>query len=76
MEQLFKAMRSTVPDDGVVTGGAGEAMFTSLMDQELASAAAGQWSSSIRDALLREFQLVHPAPPAPPSSPATVREDA
>jgi flagellar protein FlgJ len=69
VEQLFKAMRNTVPDDGIVSGGAGEAMFTSLMDQQLADVAAGQWSSTIREALLREFQQGSPALPARPVTP-------
>ena len=38
VQQLFKAMRETVPTgDGIVSGGAGEDMFTGLMDQHLAA---------------------------------------
>ncbi len=62
VEQLFKAMRETVPDDGVIAGGSGEAMFTGLMDQHLADIVPEQWSTSLGESLLRQF--VQPAPVA------------
>ena len=37
VEQLFKAMRETVPENSLLSGGAGEEMFTSMMDSHLAS---------------------------------------
>jgi flagellar protein FlgJ len=41
VQQMFKAMRESVPGgDGIVDGGAGEEMFSGLMDEHLASAAA------------------------------------
>lgn len=62
VEQLFKAMRETVPQDGVVHGGQGESMFTGLMDQHLAEAVPGQWSSELGDALLARFRAADPVP--------------
>ncbi|MGQ0646127.1 MAG: rod-binding protein [Gemmatimonadaceae bacterium] len=56
VEQLFKAMRETVPDDGVVNGGAGENMFTSMLDQRMADLVPQQWSSSLGEALLQRFR--------------------
>jgi flagellar protein FlgJ len=40
VQQMFKAMRETVPGGGIVDGGAGEEVFTGLMDEHLASQAA------------------------------------
>ena len=35
-QELFKAMRESVPESGLVDGGAGEDAFTALLDQHLA----------------------------------------
>lgn len=56
VEQLFKAMRHTVPSDGLTSGGAGEEMFTGLMDQHLASEVPTRWGHSLADALVRQLQ--------------------
>lgn len=56
VEQLFKAMRATVPEDGVMSGGAGEEMFTGLMDQHLSERVPSQWQGGLSDALLRQFR--------------------
>ncbi|MCU0648092.1 MAG: rod-binding protein [Gemmatimonadaceae bacterium] len=64
VEQLFKAMRATVPQqDGIVTASAGEEIFTGLMDQHLAAETPTQWSSGIADALYRQLKprLASPA---------------
>jgi flagellar protein FlgJ len=39
VRQMFAAMRATVPNDGVVSGGQGEELFTSLMDEHIADSA-------------------------------------
>jgi flagellar protein FlgJ len=55
-EQLFKAMRATVPEgEGALDGGAGEEMFTGLMDQRLAAETPKQWHHGIGDALYRQL---------------------
>ena len=41
-QEMFKAMRGTVPEGGVVSAGSGQDMFESLLDQHVADAAAGQ----------------------------------
>ena len=57
VEQLFKAMRETVPQgEGVVDGGMGEEMFTSMMDQHLAPLTAEGWGRGIGDALYRQLR--------------------
>lgn len=64
VEQLFKAMRQTVPEDGLTDGGAGEDVFTAMLDQHLSAEVPGQWRGGLGDALLRQL---HPEPDAPPS---------
>ncbi len=56
VEQLFKAMRETVPTDGVTNGGAGEAMFSGMLDQHLAGAVPTQWAHGIGESLFRQLQ--------------------
>ena len=54
-EELFKAMRGTVPEGGVVSGGSGEDMFQSMMDQHVATAAAMRSEGGLGSALYRYF---------------------
>jgi flagellar protein FlgJ len=57
VEQLFKAMRETVPtENGILSGGAGEEIFTSLLDQHVAGEAASQWERGLGDALYRQLR--------------------
>jgi flagellar protein FlgJ len=63
VEQLFKAMRETVPSDGELHSG-GEEMFSSLFDQELAGRAPEQWQDGLGQAIMRALR---PAG-APPES--------
>ena len=62
VEQLFKAMRETVPADGIVNGGPGEAMFTGMLDQHLSAAVPGQWHHGIGESLYQQLhQQLRPA---------------
>jgi flagellar protein FlgJ len=56
--QLFKAMRETVPEGGVISGGAGEDMFTSMLDQHMSDLAPTQWNSDLGAALLKQFRAL------------------
>lgn len=56
VEQLFKAMRETVPTDGATSGGPGEAMFSGMFDQHLAGEVPSQWSHGIGESLYRQLQ--------------------
>jgi flagellar protein FlgJ len=72
-QELFKAMRQTVPDGGGPGGGAGEEVFTGLLDQHVADAAAMRAERGLGEALYRRFasaagagvQAVPPALDAP-----------
>lgn len=55
VEQLFKAMRETVPEGGLVEGGSGEEMFTALLDQKLSAVAPHRWQTGLSEALVRQL---------------------
>lgn len=42
VQQLFQAMRASVPTDGLLERGAGEDMFASMLDQNIAESVAQQ----------------------------------
>jgi Rod binding domain-containing protein len=81
VQQLYKAMRESVPqDEGIVSGGTGEEMFTALMDQHLAAETPKHWERGLSAALYRQLSrhldLAAPQPdPAPAGSlPDSVRQ--
>ena len=51
---LFQAMRESVPQ-GETDGGMGQEMFTSILDDELASRAADQLHRGLGEALYRQL---------------------
>ena len=60
--QMFKAMRDTVPkDDGIISGGSGEEIFTGLMDEHLAAETPSHWGGGISEALYRQLSRGLPA---------------
>ncbi|HMS03598.1 MAG TPA: rod-binding protein [Gemmatimonadaceae bacterium] len=62
VQQLYKAMRESVPqDEGIVSGGTGEEMFTALMDQHLAAETPRHWERGLSEALYRQLSR-HLAP--------------
>jgi flagellar protein FlgJ len=75
VEQLYKAMRQTVPqEEGIVSGGNAEGMFTGLMDQHLAADTPSQWEHGLADAIYRQLRGrlpgAAPAAAAAPSEPS------
>ena len=72
VQQLFKVMRETVPQqEGIVSGGAGEEMFTSLMDQHLAAETPTQWEGGMAEALYRQLRGRLPAASSTVSPPVS-----
>ncbi|MBV9773553.1 MAG: rod-binding protein [Gemmatimonadetes bacterium] len=55
VQQLYKAMRDTVPEGGFASGGQGEEMFTGLLDQHLSDATAASSSRGPGEALFRQM---------------------
>ena len=61
VQQLYKAMRETVPaGEGVVDGGSGEEMFTGLMDEHLAADTPTQWAHGLAAAAYRQLRTALP----------------
>jgi flagellar protein FlgJ len=57
VEQLFKAMQETVPQDGLTSGGQGEDIFRGMLDQKIADDVPSQWHRGIASALVRELSV-------------------
>lgn len=69
--ELVKAMRKTVPESGLLTGGRGEEVMRSVQDQALAEAVAARGGLGLADALRRSLDRVNPAGvPADAQAPA------
>lgn len=56
LEQLMKSMRATIPEGGVIDGGVGEDVFSSLFDEHIARTAAERIDGSLADALYRQLR--------------------
>ena len=57
VQELYKAMRATVPQsDGAMNGGAGEEMFTGLMDQHLATETPEAWGRDLGEAIYQHLR--------------------
>jgi peptidoglycan hydrolase FlgJ len=54
-QEMFKAMRETVPDGGEFSGGAGEEMFTGMLDQHMSDEAALRSANGLGAALYARF---------------------
>ncbi len=75
VQQLYKAMRESVPQqEGIVSGGTGEEMFTALMDQHLAAETPRHWERGLSDALYRQLSrhLVSASPSTDAASTAAL----
>ncbi len=77
VSQMFKAMRATVPtDEGIVSGGSGEEIFTGLMDEHLAAETPSHWGGGLSEALYRQLSKGLPAASATgvPTTSSTVTD--
>jgi peptidoglycan hydrolase FlgJ len=77
VSQLFRAMRETVPkNEGVVSGGSGEEIFTGLMDEHIAAETPRHWGGGISEALYRQLSRGLPAAAAAglPTSSSTIQD--
>jgi peptidoglycan hydrolase FlgJ len=73
VQQLFKAMRETVPQDGLTDGGAGEEVFTGLMDEKIAAHVPDHWERGIGESLYRQLRAA--MPPANPGAAPAAADD-
>jgi peptidoglycan hydrolase FlgJ len=67
LNQLFKAMRATVPQDGIIEAAPGQDLFTSMLDERLADQAAERMKGSLGEALYRQMARRLPPEEAPPT---------
>ncbi len=58
--ELLKALRETVPKDGVIDGGSAESIFTGMMDAHLAGIAAARQGQGLGEALFRQLRALLP----------------
>ncbi len=58
VQQLFAAMRETVPQEGLMSGGAGEEMFTQMLHEHLAEQAPARWTHGLSAEIMRQFASV------------------
>jgi Rod binding domain-containing protein len=56
LAQLMKAMRETIPQDGVMNGGSGEDMFTAMMDEHVSDTASARQERGLGAALFRQLR--------------------
>lgn len=56
VQELYKAMRETVPEGGIMSGGSGEAIFNGMLDQQIAEATAGRMESGLGKALYAQLR--------------------
>jgi len=66
MNELLKAMRETVPSDGALEGGSGEAMFSGMLDDHIARLASSRQSHGLGEALFRQLSPLLDADPVKP----------
>ncbi|MFN8651607.1 MAG: rod-binding protein [Gemmatimonadales bacterium] len=55
VNELLKAMRETVPQDGIISQDPGSETFTGMMDERIAELYAGKSSHGLGEALYRQL---------------------
>jgi Rod binding domain-containing protein len=61
LNQLFQAMRKTVPQDGAIEAAPGQEMFTQLFDEKMANEASLRMTRGLGEALYRQLAARLPA---------------
>lgn len=73
VQQMYKSMRSTVPTGGLADGGAGEEMFTGLLDEHVAADTPEQWKHGLSESIYRQLKAaVHAQSSAVPPESTTL----
>jgi flagellar protein FlgJ len=68
VNEMLKSMRVTTGKDSLLTGGRGEEIFRSLLDQEYAQAIASQGTLGMAKIIEQQLVKHEPAPAAQPST--------
>ena len=61
LNQLFQAMRKSVPQDGAIDPAPGQEMFTQLFDERVANEASRRMEHGLGEALYRQLAARLPA---------------
>jgi Rod binding domain-containing protein len=61
LNQLFQAMRQSVPQDGAIDPAPGQEMFTQLFDEKVANEASRHMTHGLGEALYRQLAARLPA---------------
>jgi flagellar protein FlgJ len=61
LNQLFQAMRRSVPQDGAIDSAPGQEMFTQLFDEKVANEASRHMTHGLGEALYRQLAARLPA---------------
>jgi flagellar protein FlgJ len=56
VKQLFAAMRATVPADGAMAGGAGEELFTGMLDESVADSAPAHGNRGLAGQIVAQLR--------------------
>jgi Rod binding domain-containing protein len=56
VQELYKAMRETVPEGGITSGGSGEAIFSGMLDQHVAEVTASKMDDGLGRALFEQLR--------------------
>jgi flagellar protein FlgJ len=62
VNELFKAMRETVPQDGILSQDPGQDLFTGMLDERLAERYAERSQGGLGEALYRQLSRRLPDP--------------
>jgi flagellar protein FlgJ len=74
--ELVKAMRKTVPESGLLSGGRGEEVMRSVQDQAMAEAIAARGGLGLAETLRHSLDRINPTGVAPDGAPADARAPA
>lgn len=73
VQQMYKSMRATVPTGGLADGGAGEEMFTGLLDEHVAADTPQKWKHGLSESIYRQLKAaVHAQNSAVPPESTTL----
>jgi len=62
LQQLFQAMRATIPEGGGTTRSEGERMFTGMLDEQLSQLTAARSTRGLGEAIYRQLSRHLPPP--------------
>jgi flagellar protein FlgJ len=74
VQEMYKAMRETIPSDGPFGGGSGEQMFTGMLDGKIAADTPARWQHGLSDAIYKSLRHALPGAAASDAVQAAVTD--